>query len=517
MKKDDSLGEPGEEVVEIYPKRNYRKFIFPFLAVLLFAGGYCLGGSCAVANAGLLGDIFTAVNSISKEALSQVFTNTSPTNEKLVATVNLKTAEKETITSTVKTSEVPKPEATIQEKVISSDQKTPESNPSLLLAGEPVKQKVAINDCSFNPDLIPTGEEVVFNEIAWMGSKDSFRHEWIELKNISDSFVNISGWQVTDIEGEVKIIFPDKTVIPNQGFLLLERGDDAIPQIKADFLYTGNLENESDGLEIFNSKCNLNDKVVASPAWPAGVASPKYLTAERDLDLSWHNYSGLGDNGIFGTPRRENSRVSVTPVPKSDLAANQVASSTQNNSDAIFSATSSAIQDNNQIDLSGDGVFRRAEQTPNSEPPAPTTPVINHLLISEILYDAQGADAGKEFVELYNPTASDIDLKDWSLKNATTSLAKFGSVSLDKLIIKTQGYFLVGLSSYNGSPAADVVRSASLPNTTANILLYDSSGTLVESVSYNDSVSGGQSYERDSWSLTSFHPETNPSPQNSGL
>jgi hypothetical protein len=35
--------------------------------------------------------------------------------------------------------------------------------------------------------------KVVLNEIAWMGSKNSFSDEWIEIKNVSGQRINISG------------------------------------------------------------------------------------------------------------------------------------------------------------------------------------------------------------------------------------------------------------------------------------------------------------------------------------
>ncbi|MBC7249825.1 MAG: lamin tail domain-containing protein [Anaerolineae bacterium] len=45
-------------------------------------------------------------------------------------------------------------------------------------------------------------------------------------------------------------------------------------------------------------------------------------------------------------------------------------------------------------------------------------PVANHLLISEVLYDPPGDDTGKEWVELYNPTAGTVTLTGFRLGDA---------------------------------------------------------------------------------------------------
>jgi len=124
---------------------------------------------------------------------------------------------------------------------------------------------------------------------------------------------------------------------------------------------------------------------------------------------------------------------------------------------------------------------------------------------------------GKEFVELYNATASAIDLSGWVLRRDGSSLASVGSKPEDNNVIKAAGYFLVGLNGYGGVPAADVVRSASLPNTSANITLEDFSATLIDSASYNESVVAGQSWERQLLTGSQFVAQPNPNPRNSEL
>ncbi|MDP3052530.1 MAG: lamin tail domain-containing protein [bacterium] len=132
----------------------------------------------------------------------------------------------------------------------------------------------------------------------------------------------------------------------------------------------------------------------------------------------------------------------------------------------------------------------------------------NHIVISEILFNPQGLDEGKEFIELYNPTNSEIDINDWSLRilkngaTSTDSLAKFGSKPEDITLIKRKSFLLVGFNSYiSTSTPADIIRSATLPNSTSTIYLIDNQGSGIDQINYsnileNVGISEGQSLER---------------------
>ena len=156
-------------------------------------------------------------------------------------------------------------------------------------------------------------DKVILNEIAWMGTSNSASDEWIELKNITQEPVNISGWQVLDKGRQIKIIFENEDIIPAGGFYLLERtNDDSVPGILASRIYTGALNDSEESLELFSSDCQLQDEALAEPDWLAGSKEDK-KSMERSNDLTWHTYSGVGENGIMGTPKAENS-IPLPPV-----------------------------------------------------------------------------------------------------------------------------------------------------------------------------------------------------------
>lgn len=154
--------------------------------------------------------------------------------------------------------------------------------------------------------------------------------------------------------------------------------------------------------------------------------------------------------------------------------------------------------------------------TPTSTPPA----VAHHVVISEILFNAAGSDVGKEFVELYNPTTSTVDLTSWSLKyekgTSTTPLATFKAVSHpeDQALIPARGFLLVGLNSYdaaNYGRTADIVRTASLPNgaSRVEVVLSSSDRDEMDRVSYaaGSLVAEGESLERKAWESTCTSPQ----------
>jgi len=164
--------------------------------------------------------------------------------------------------------------------------------------------------------------------------------------------------------------------------------------------------------------------------------------------------------------------------------------------------------------ISGGGGSVTVATTPSPEPAATTAS--EHILISEILFNASSTDEGKEFIELYNPLPAAQDLGGWSLKyskdsaTTTTSLASFKTSSTeDNVVIPAKGFLLVGLYNYDSTnysgKAADIVRSAQLPNggTSADpqkitVSLYDSDKKIIDSLFYdkNSITEEGQSLER---------------------
>ncbi len=164
--------------------------------------------------------------------------------------------------------------------------------------------------CSF-PGTVPTNvpRRLILNEIAWMGSSiaagetasQAADREWIELKNISDSEINLDGWRVMDVAENIKITFGSGDKIAPGALYLLSRNGSPVNGLAVDKTYTGVLPNSGDKLVILDASCTVSDVLDASAKWPGGSNATKQ-TLERTSGLGWQTSMEAG-----GTPRVENS------------------------------------------------------------------------------------------------------------------------------------------------------------------------------------------------------------------
>jgi hypothetical protein len=128
--------------------------------------------------------------------------------------------------------------------------------------------------------------EVIFSEIAWMGTEDDANNEWIEIYNFSSVPTNLAGWTLTD-GGSLNIALSG-TMSPH-GVFVLERTDDStLPDITADIIYTGALSNEGRTLTIKDDTGAVVNEVVGGDNWEniGGNNDLKY-TAQRTRTGSW--------------------------------------------------------------------------------------------------------------------------------------------------------------------------------------------------------------------------------------
>ena len=145
---------------------------------------------------------------------------------------------------------------------------------------------------SFN---IAYAQDVLINEIAWMGTKTSANDEWIELYNPTSIGISLEKYIL--VLGEKEI--PLQGTIKANSFYILERTDDnTLPNIKADLIYTGSIKNT--GLKIYLKKDNiLIDEANFENGWTAGDNETKQ-TAER-VENTWQTSINEG-----GSPNLEN-------------------------------------------------------------------------------------------------------------------------------------------------------------------------------------------------------------------
>lgn len=132
----------------------------------------------------------------------------------------------------------------------------------------------------------------------------------------------------------------------------------------------------------------------------------------------------------------------------------------------------------------------------------PANAVTNHVVISEFFYDETGTD-NNEFVEIYNPTDSPVDISGWTVEHYN----QLGAVQTNTVTIpsgvtlKAKGYYLIGEKSplnsldWGGTEVIpDLVRESTSDwqnGASDGIVLKDSEGNAVDGLEYG--TDGGSS------------------------
>jgi hypothetical protein len=88
------------------------------------------------------------------------------------------------------------------------------------------------------PSFAPE-KQIIFNEIAWMGTTGSTSHEWIELRNLKEREISLAGWHLKSASGNISFSFQEGDHIPSQGFFLLADSVTNFPSLDPHATYTG--------------------------------------------------------------------------------------------------------------------------------------------------------------------------------------------------------------------------------------------------------------------------------------
>lgn len=112
--------------------------------------------------------------------------------------------------------------------------------------------------------------------------------------------------------------------------------------------------------------------------------------------------------------------------------------------------------------------------------PSKVSAAASHVVISEV--QVSGGTANDEFVELYNPTGTPVDITGWRLtRRNQTGTGLQNLVASMSGVIPSRGFYLVAKSEYDGATTPDTLYSASSSAITADntITLYSDAGTTV--------------------------------------
>ena len=358
--------------------------------------------------------------------------------------------------------------------------------------------------CTFETLESPRKTHAVINEVAWMGGVSGSDSEWIELKNISGSQMDLRGWEVLDRDEQIRIKIGDVD-LPQNDFFLAAR-DVKEQNLIGDIRYEGALRNTNEGVRLFNNECGLEDEVIVTK-WPAGDNKTK-KTMERNNDGSgWHTSSLPG-----GTPGGENSKSQI-PMP-TGRQVNSKQTQNTNLPSVRENKTTEKIEDNKVIitSVATTTITNNSTSTPIvSTSSTAKVETAQHMgsavLISEVCVGTE-ENAKYEFVELYNNSNSAVDLTGWVIKKKSSTGNETALVSASRLQGKTispQSYFLIGNEvGYKGSPMPQATWAGSytLAYSKNSVVLYKGSEKIDEA--NWEEISKGKSIKRISWGSSNF-------------
>ncbi len=264
---------------------------------------------------------------------------------------------------------------------------------------------------------------VIINEIAWMGTTISANNEWIELYNESNQEIDLTGWTLKSTDGTPSIELQGK--VPSWGFFLLERtDDDTVPNIPADQIYQGALNNTGEKLILSDNTGQIIDTIDCSggPAlslpngWLAGDNTTKQTMERRSMvrdipdttptPTTWQNSQNPG-----GTPRQINSTYE-SPTSIDTLATTKAISTTA--TIPSYEVTPRKITVGNNTD---------------------------NIFINEVLSSPKGSDEENEWIELYNVNNSEVDLTDWQIRDTIGAVKTY--ILPDKSKIPSMGFLVL--------------------------------------------------------------------------
>ncbi len=105
--------------------------------------------------------------------------------------------------------------------------------------------------------------------------------------------------------------------------------------------------------------------------------------------------------------------------------------------------------------------------------------LFSQIVINEILYDPSGTDTGKEWIELYNPTNSSVDMNGWELDCDEAPYFLFGD-----FILHAHSYVVIHLRAEGTNSNSDFYTGASwssenMGNSHGQVTLFKSSSHTV--------------------------------------
>jgi len=317
-----------------------------------------------------------------------------------------------------------------------------------------VSASVALTGTGTTPPAPPV--HVVISEVYGGGGNAgaTYKNDFIELYNPSNAAVDLTGWSVQYLSATGTgnwAVTPLTGSIPAKGFYLVQEAAGAngtlnLPTPDA----TGTLALSGTAGKVILS----NAVTVLNGANPSSAAV---------IDKVGFGPTATGFEGA-PTPATTNA----TSIERKASSTSTAATLTVGGSEE-FSGNGQDT-DNNNVDF--------VVQAPNPQNSLVIEPTgANHVVISEVYGGGgnSGATYKNDFIELYNPTNSTVDLTNWSVQYASaTGNLNWAATVLSGSIAPKSFYLIQEAAGANGTlnlPTPDKIGTLNLSGTTGKVLL----------------------------------------------
>ncbi|MFH1401663.1 MAG: lamin tail domain-containing protein [Parcubacteria group bacterium] len=292
--------------------------------------------------------------------------------------------------------------------------------------------------------------DVIINEIAWMGTKNSYNDEWIEFYNNTESEINLSNWKLISKDDSPQINLSGS--IPANGFYLLERtNDDTVLEIAADQIYSGPMSNSGENFSLYDASEDLIDSVNCQAGWFAGDNNTKQTMERKNPSLPGDSPNNWGTSqNPGGTPKEKNS--------------------------SFFESILKTVTKN---ETSSDDTMEEEaldKTAPQENLPPKTYPT--NVILNEILPSPAGKDETEEWIELFNKNDFEADLSGWKISDTTGVVTVY--VFPEKTKINSGGFLVIS------RPESKIT----LNNSGDGLKLIQPDGNVLDSINYENAPMG---------------------------
>ena len=158
---------------------------------------------------------------------------------------------------------------------------------------------------------------VVFNEIRYHPANELTQTEWVELRSLQAVDVDIGAWR---IEGGIDYTFPNGTVMPGLGYLVIAAAPGQIAGALGPF--TGQLDNGGETIRLVNRNGRVMDELSYDDEgdWPLAPDGSGATLARTSASAASGAQMWSGSAAIGGTPGAANAALPAATLVFSEIS-----------------------------------------------------------------------------------------------------------------------------------------------------------------------------------------------------